>query len=83
MNMVQSLYGFLFGFLFAYLYEYFGAVWVPIALHILHNLLAYLFTLLGWNQLLFGNWLICLVVLVLGSSMMAYLLYKKKRLLTL
>lgn len=83
MNMVQSLYGFLFGFLFAYLYEYFGAVWVPIALHILHNLLAYLFTLLGWNQLLFGNWLICLVGLVLGSSMMAYLLYKKKRLLTL
>ncbi len=39
---IQSIYSFIFGLLFVYAYEYFGSFWVPVAMHLSHNLIVYL-----------------------------------------
>lgn len=63
MNMVQALYGFLLGCLIAYGYEYFGDFKMAVFMHMLANLLAYVFTGSSLFSSRAVSWVSCIVCL--------------------
>lgn len=65
-NIVQGFYGFLMGCLIAYFYESFGHFYIPVIIHILSNLAAYLLTVTGVFTVMAGNLLLCVVLLLTG-----------------
>lgn len=76
-NVVQGVYGFVMGLLFAYGYEYFGSFKVPVALHMLHNIIAYLLSAWGNNGSLLVNWPVSLISLAVGMGAVLYMKSQK------
>ncbi len=75
-NTVQGIYGFIMGLIFAYGYEYFGSFRVPVILHMLVNIVAYLISALGENGRFLVSWPVGLTFLIIG---VIPLLYMKKQ----
>ena len=75
-NTVQGIYGFIMGLIFAYGYEYFGSFRVPVILHMLVNIVAYLISALGENGRFLVSWPVSLTFLIIGVIL---LLYMKKQ----
>lgn len=80
MNSIQGAYGFIIGCLMAYGYVYFGSFYVPVAIHMVVNLLAYVLSNTGIAVSGFINWPVCVVFLILGIGSVL-LLAKEKRVL--
>lgn len=80
MNAVQGIYAFLIGCMIAYAYEYFGDFKVPVAVHMLANILVYC---LSYTQLAvsgFMSWPVCIVFLCLAVGGL-FLLNREKKIL--
>lgn len=80
MNAVQGVYAFVIGCLMAYGYEYFGRFYIPVAIHIVSNLLAYT---LGSTSVIntgFISWPVCIFFLLAAAGGL-YLLNREKRIL--
>ncbi len=77
-NSVQGIYGFLMGCLMVYAYEYFGDFRMPLAVHMLANLLAYGISFLGTGIPQGAYWPVCIVSLVCGGAGL-WLLDKEKK----
>ena len=80
MNTVQGIYAFLIGCLIAYAYEYFGDFRIPIAVHIIANVLAYCltYTSLAVSELV--CWPVCIALLAVAFVSLL-LLHKEKNVL--
>lgn len=76
-NSVQGLYAAVLGFLMAYAYEYFGDFRMPVAVHIVANVLSYLLSATGAAPFLM-NWPVCVVFLACGGAG-AWLLNREKK----
>ena len=76
-NTVQGLYGFIMGLVFAYGYEYFGSFKVPVALHMLANIVAYVVGAIGDKGSFLASWPISLVFLAIGGVAVFYLKKQK------
>ena len=79
-NYIQGIYGFILGCLMAYAYEYFGNFYVPVAIHIGINLLAYSLGNIVAISNVFLSWPVCILCLVLAVGGMI-ILNKKKRII--
>ncbi len=77
-NSVQGIYGFLMGCLMIYGYEYFGDFRVPVAMHMLINLISYLCSNTALAVSGFVSWPVCAVCLALGAAGL-WLLGRQKR----
>ena len=77
-NSVQGIYGLLMGCLMVYAYEYFGDFRMPVAVHMLANILAYGLSFLGTGIPLGAYWPICIVSLACGGAGL-WLLNKEKK----
>ena len=79
-NSVQGIYAFAIGLLLAYAYEYFGCFWVPVAIHMAANALAYSLSNTGIaTSAVFVSWPVCILFLVLAGGGF-YLLNRHKKL---
>lgn len=78
MNWVQGIYGLLMGCLMAYGYEYFGSFRVPLAIHILANVLAYSLTLLPVAEGVLVSWPACMVYLLVTVGFLL-VLHRQRR----
>ena len=65
MNLVQGIYAFVIGCLMAYGYEYFGSFLVPVAIHIVANLLAWIVPINAISGMV--GWIVCVVCLLAGG----------------
>jgi membrane protease YdiL (CAAX protease family) len=74
MNLVQGLKAVVLGFLFCFAYEYFGYFKVPVILHILTNLMAYVLTYFVKDTSMLVNWPVCC-----GILFVAFISYKVLR----
>lgn len=79
-NMVQGIYAFVIGCVLAYGYEYFGDFRMPVAIHILANILVYSLSYMGVGASGFVSWPVCLVCLLCGAGSIGVLWKRKKRL---
>lgn len=77
MNMVQGAYGFIMGALMIYGYEYFGSFMVPLAIHIVNNVLAYCLSYTSIVVTGFVSWPVCVVSLAV--AVLAFWLLKKQK----
>lgn len=77
-NSVQGIYAFAFGCLMVYAYEYFGDFRMPVAVHIISNVLIYCISYQPGVATLFLNWPVCIVCLVCGVGSI-WLLNKEKK----
>ncbi len=75
---IQGIYGFILGCIIAYAYEYFGSFYVPVAIHIGCNLLAYSLGSIEFISKAFFSWPVCVICLVVAVGGMIAL-NKKKR----
>lgn len=82
MNPVQGVYGFVIGCLMVYGYEYFGSFYIPVAIHILSNVLAFSLSNTSIVNTAFVSWPVCAVCFLIAGSGI-YLLNKQKRSLKL
>lgn len=73
MNSVQGIYGFIIGLLMAYGYEYFGQFAVPVAIHMISNIVAYCLTYTGLLDTSVVKWVFCLVFLAAALAGLRYL----------
>ena len=80
MNTVQGIYAFLIGCLIAYAYEYFGDFRMPVAIHIIANVLAYCLTYTSLAVSGLVCWPVCIVLLAVAFGCM-FLLHKEKNIL--
>ncbi len=80
MNVVQGAYGFIMGALMIYGYEYFGSFKIPLAIHILNNVLAYCLSYTSIAVSGFVSWPVCVVSLVV-TALAFWLLHKQKKIL--
>lgn len=78
-NSVQGLYAFVMGCLMAYGYEYFGSFYVPVAVHVLANLMAYVMTYTGIVNTFFVSWPVCIIALA-AAAVCVYMLSRQKKL---
>ncbi len=78
MNAVQGVYAFLIGCLIAYAYEYFGDFRIPVAVHMIANILAYCLTYTGLAVSGLICWPVCIVFLALTAGSL-WLLARQKR----
>lgn len=69
-NIVQGAYAFLMGCVIAVCYEWFGHFFVPVAVHMVSNILVYLLTITGISQVLPINWWIGIALLAVGMGML-------------
>lgn len=76
-NVVQGVYGFIMGLLMAYGYEYFGSFKVPVVLHMLANIIAYLLSVGDGRSTAMVSWYACVVLLI--CSMAALLILRKQK----
>ena len=67
-NIVQGIYAFILGCIIAYFYEIFGHFYVPVGVHIVSNVVAYLLTVTGLGTKLPINWPTCLGMLIIGAG---------------
>ncbi len=65
MNPVQGIYAFVMGCLMAYGYEYFGSFLVPVAIHVLANLLAWVVPISTVSGT--AGWMTCVLCLLVGG----------------
>lgn len=77
-NSVQGIYAFLMGCLMVYAYEYFGDFKMPVAVHILANLLVYSVSNVSVLMPVIMNWPAGLVCLLCGGGSL-WLLNKEKK----
>lgn len=77
-NTVQGIYAFVLGMLIAYLYEYFADFRVPVAVHMLANILAYTLSFTGVAVSALVSWPACFVCLVWAVGSI-YLLNKDRQ----
>ncbi len=63
-NTVQGIYAFVMGLLMAYMYEYFGDYRVPVAIHMVSNVLAYILSYTGVAVSWLVSWPVCFVCLI-------------------
>ncbi len=77
-NPVQGVYAFLMGCLIAYSYEYFGTFAMPIAVHMVSNILSYCLTYTGLAVTGFVSWPMCILSLVIGLGSLSFLNREKK-----
>lgn len=77
-NSVQGLYAFVMGCLMAYGYEYFGSFYIPVAVHVLANLLAYVLTYTGIVSTVFVSWPVCIIALAVFAVCFFMLSRQKK-----
>ena len=68
MNAVQAVYGFVIGCIMAYGYEYFGTFKIPVAIHIVANVTAYLLTCFAVSLPDAAAWAGCAVCLILAAA---------------
>ena len=68
MNAVQAVYGFVIGCIMAYGYEYFGTFKIPVAIHIVANVTAYLLTCFAVSLPDAAAWAVCAVCLILAAA---------------
>ena len=80
MNAVQGIYAFLIGCLIAYAYEYFGDFRIPVAVHIIANVLAYCLTYTGLAVSGLVCWPVCIALLAVTFGSL-FLLHKEKNIL--
>lgn len=69
-NIVQGAYAFLMGCIIAVLYEWFGHFYVPVAVHVVSNVLVYLLTVTGLAAAIGINWWLCIGFLAIGMGML-------------
>nr|WP_296485767.1 CPBP family intramembrane glutamic endopeptidase [uncultured Acetatifactor sp.] len=77
-NSVQGIYAFVMGCLMVYAYEYFGDFRMPVAVHIISNVLIYSISYQPGTAGMFVNWPVCLVCLAFGAGGV-WLLNKEKK----
>ncbi len=80
MNAIQGIYALIIGCMIGYAYEYYGDLRVPIAIHMLANILVYC---LNYTQIAvsgFMCWPVCVVFLCLGVAGL-FLMNREKRIL--
>lgn len=77
LNSVQGIYAFLMGCLIAYGYEYFGDFRIPVAIHIIANVIAYCLTYTSLAVSGFVCWQVCMVFLAVMVVSLA-LLHREK-----
>ena len=65
-NSVQGIYAFAMGCLMVYAFEYFGDFRMPVAVHIISNVLIYSISYQPGTAAVFVNWPVCLVCLAFG-----------------
>ncbi|MCM1045325.1 MAG: HAD hydrolase-like protein [Candidatus Gastranaerophilales bacterium] len=80
MNAVQGIYAFAIGCLIAYSYEYFGNFLMPVAVHMISNLLSYCLSYTGLAQSGFMSWPVCVASLVICAGSL-HMLGKAKKIL--
>lgn len=80
MNAVQGIYAFVIGCLIAYSYEYFGSFLMPLAVHMLSNLLSYCLSYTGLAESGFMSWPVCVASLAVCVGSLS-LLGKEKKIL--
>ncbi|MDR0948357.1 MAG: CPBP family intramembrane metalloprotease [Lachnospiraceae bacterium] len=75
LNVTQAIYGFVIGMIMAYAYLNFGKFWIPLAIHMLSNLLAFFFNFFGLSGTILLNWPLCVgfLCILIGT---AFLLIK-------
>ena len=80
MNAVQGIYAFLIGCIIAYAYEYFGDFKVPVAIHMLANILVYClsYTMLAVSG--FMCWPVCVIFLCIAAGGL-FLMNREKKIL--
>ena len=80
MNAVQGIYAFLIGCIIAYAYEYFGDFKVPVAIHMLANILVYClsYTMLAVSG--FMCWPVCIIFLCIAAGGL-FLMNREKKIL--
>lgn len=66
MNAVQGVYAFVIGCLMAYAFEYFGSFYMPVAIHVLSNLLAYTLGNTPMVNSSFVSWPVCVAFLAIA-----------------
>ena len=76
-NLVQGIYAFVIGCVLAYAYEYFGDFRMPLAIHIMANLLVYGLSGTRIGASGFVSWPVCIVCLLLGAACIG-ILWKRK-----
>ncbi len=77
-NSVQGIYAFVMGCLMVYAYEYFGDFRMPVAVHMISNVLIYCISYQPGVAALFLNWPVCIVCLAIGGGSI-WLLNKEKK----
>ncbi|MDL2301665.1 CPBP family intramembrane metalloprotease [Lachnospiraceae bacterium OttesenSCG-928-D06] len=77
MNNVQGTYGFVMGCLMAFGYEYFGSFLIPVAIHMVSNILAYAMGYTPIGNTGFVSWPACMAFLVLGVGSIFFLVKEK------
>lgn len=79
-NAVQGGYAFIMGCLIAYSYEYFGTFLLPLAIHMISNILSYCLSYTGLAVGEFVSWPVCVIFLVISVGSI-YFLSKGKKIL--
>lgn len=78
MNYVQGVYAFIIGCLVAYAYEYFGTFLIPVVIHIVSSVLAYLITYTAIVESPIYSWPICILFLIVAMVCMSSMSRSKK-----
>ena len=78
MNSVQGIYGFFIGLLLVYGYEYFGDFKIPVAVHMMANVLAYTLSYTPLAVSGVQNWAVCAGFWVLAAASFGLLGRQKK-----
>lgn len=78
-NIVQGIYAFAFGCIMICMYEYFGTFWAAVSVHVLANLVSYLFTYFAIGNNGIMNWPLAgaMFVFAVASGVMLIKLKKK------
>lgn len=71
-NWVQGSYAFIMGCIMAWLYESFGHFYVPVIVHIISNVSAYLLSATGAFAAIGINWMTCSIFLAIGIAALLY-----------
>jgi len=78
LNSVQGAYGFIMGALMIYGYEYFGSFKIPLAIHIVNNVLAFCLSYTSIAITGFVSWPVCLVSMAVAVVTFRMLMKQKK-----
>lgn len=76
-NSAQTMYIAVIGFIMAYAYEYFANFYVPLAIHVVTNILVYLVNNTAINESIIVSWPVCVIGLI--AMVAGFILLEKEK----